>query len=30
VVARAQKAAEGVPNIFFIVNDEQFCHLDAP
>ena len=30
VVVRAQKAAEGVANIFFVVNDKQFCHLDAP
>ncbi len=30
VVAGAQKAAEGVADIFFIVNYEQFCHLDAP
>jgi hypothetical protein len=30
VVAGAQKAAEGVADIFFIVNDQQFRHLDAP
>jgi len=30
VLARTQEAAEGIANIFFVVNDEQFCHLDAP
>src|SRR6202040_536286 len=30
VLAGTQEAPEGVTDIFFIVNDEQFCHLDAP
>jgi hypothetical protein len=30
VFTGTQEAAQGVANIFFIVDDEQFCHLDAP
>jgi hypothetical protein len=30
VLPGTQEATEGVADIFFVVDDEQFCHLDAP
>ena len=30
VLPGTQEATEGLADVFFIVNDEEFCHLDAP